>query len=219
MRERLILASASPRRRELLDGIGLDFEIIPSGVDEELREGESPREHVMRLAREKAFAVSRENPHSWVLGADTEVVIDGDVLGKPVTPEDAREMLNRLIGRMHLVITGFSIAGGNAGVNMGDAVESQVFFREMSRDEIEWYIKTGEPYDKAGGYAIQGKGALFVKEIRGSHTNVIGLPLCEVLSALEKIGAVSLNIMANAFSVARCGEFIKMGGQEPLFRR
>ncbi|MBN2568450.1 MAG: septum formation inhibitor Maf [Deltaproteobacteria bacterium] len=216
---RLILASASPRRRELLDGIGLDFEIIPSGVDEEFREGESPREHVMRLAREKAFAVSRENPHSWVLGADTEVVIDGDVLGKPDTHEEAREMLNRLIGRMHLVITGFSIAGENAGVSIDDAVESQVFFKEMSHDEIEWYIKTGEPYDKAGGYAIQGKGALFVKEIRGSHTNVIGLPLCEVLSALENVGAVSLDLVANSFYVARCGEFIKMEGQDPQFRR
>ncbi len=206
MGEQLILASASPRRRELLDRIGLDFEIIASGIDEEFKEGELARGHVLRLAREKAGTVSREHPHAWVLGADTEVVIDGDVLGKPDTPEEVRVMLKRLSGRMHMVITGFSIVMESTGVNIANTVESQVFFKEMSPDEIEWYIKTGEPYDKAGGYAVQGKGALFVREIRGSHTNVIGLPLCEVVSALESLGVVSLNETAN-------GNTMDVGGQ------
>ncbi len=192
MSEYLILASASPRRRELLERMGWDFKTIPSGIDEEFLEGESPRRHVLRLSREKTVIVSRENPDAWVLGADTEVIIDDEVLGKPETPEEARAMLKKLSGRMHRVITGFSIAKESTGVNIDNIIESQVFFKEISDDEMEWYIKTGEPYDKAGGYAVQGRGAVFVKEIRGSYTNVIGLPLCEVVSALKSVGAVSL---------------------------
>ncbi|NQU03292.1 MAG: septum formation inhibitor Maf [Syntrophaceae bacterium] len=200
MSEQFILASASPRRRELLEGMGWDFKTIPSGVDEEFLEGESPRGHVLRLSREKTVMVSRENPDAWVLGADTEVIIDDEVLGKPETPEEARAMLKKLSGRMHRVITGFSIAKESAGVNIDNIIESQVFFREISDDEIEWYIKTDEPYDKAGGYAVQGNGTLFVKEIRGSYTNVIGLPLCEVVSALKSVGAVSFNERENRYS-------------------
>lgn len=192
MNEPLILASASPRRRELLGSIGLEFQVIASGIDEEIREGELPRGHVLRLAGEKAAAVSHHHPHAWVLGADTEVVIDDGVLGKPDTPQEARAMLRRLSGRTHTVITGFSIIREIDGVHMAHTVESQVLFKEMSRDEIEWYIHTGEPFDKAGGYAVQGKGAVFVREIHGSHTNVIGLPLCEVITALEGVGLVTL---------------------------
>jgi septum formation protein len=193
MKVTFVLASASPRRRELLKNACADFKTIPSGVDEKFREGESPRGHVLRLAKEKAAAVSRENPDVWVLGADTEVIVDNEVLGKPATSEAAKTMLEKLNGRMHRVITGFSIMNRSAGVKTDGIVESQVFFREISDKEMDWYIKSGEPFDKAGGYAVQGKGAVFVKEIRGSHTNVIGLPLCEVVSALKSVGAIDLS--------------------------
>ncbi len=186
-----ILASASPRRRELLKSMGFDFTVTPSGVDERFLEGESVGEHVLRLSREKALAVACNNPESWVLGADTIVIIDGEVLGKPGSKEEARKMILRLSGREHRVLTGFSVVRTSANVVRSDLVESSVFFKEVSRDELEWYIDTEEPYDKAGGYAVQGKAASFVKEIRGSHTNVIGLPLSEVVAALKEVGAIS----------------------------
>lgn len=186
-----ILASASPRRRELLKSMGFDFTVTPSGVDERFLEGESVGEHVLRLSREKALTVACDNPESWVLGADTIVIIDGEVLGKPGSKEEAREMILRLSGREHRVLTGFSVVRTSANVVRSDLVESSVFFKEVSRDELEWYIDTDEPYDKAGGYAVQGKAASFVKEIRGSHTNVIGLPLSEVVAALKEVGAIS----------------------------
>jgi septum formation protein len=186
-----ILASASPRRRELLRSMGFDFVVIPSGVDEKFLEGESVREHVLRLSREKALAVADGNPGAWVLGADTIVVIDDEVLGKPGSKKEAREMLMRLSGEKHRVLTGFSVVRTSANVVKSGLVESSVFFKVVSGDELEWYIGTEEPYDKAGGYAVQGRAASFVKEIRGSHTNVIGLPLSEVVAALKEVGAIS----------------------------
>ena len=186
-----ILASASPRRRELLKSMGFDFTVIPSGVDEKFLEGESVNEHVLRLSREKALAIADRNPEAWVLGADTVVIIDTEVLGKPGSKEEAREMLMRLSGKKHKVLTGFSVVRTSVNVVKSDLVESSVFFKEVSSDELEWYIDTEEPYDKAGGYAVQGKAASFVKEIRGSHTNVIGLPLSEVVAALKEVGAIS----------------------------
>ncbi|MCX5851239.1 MAG: Maf family protein [Deltaproteobacteria bacterium] len=191
MAQSFILASVSPRRRMLLKEAGLDFEVIPSGIHETFRSGETVREHVIRLSREKAREVSSRRPGSWVLAADTIVVIDGDVIGKPRTPQDARMILTRLSGREHTVVTGFTVMHG-AGIScVSDAVESKVLFKTIPGDEIEWYITTDEPYDKAGGYAVQGKAAFFIKEIRGSHTNVIGLPLCEVMQALKNAGVVS----------------------------
>ena len=187
-----ILASASPRRRELLRALIPDFEIIPSNVDERLVAGESPEEHVLRLSREKALAVSRAHPTRWVLGADTIVVVDGEVLGKPDTPEEAKRMLGILSGREHCVITGFALVKGERGVVVNDTVRSGVLFKEISADEMEWYTRTDEPYDKAGGYAVQGKASFFIKEIHGSYTNVIGLPLCEVITAMEQAGALRL---------------------------
>ena len=187
-----ILASASPRRRELLGELIRDFEVIPSEVDEKLLKGESPEDHVLRLSREKALEISRGNPGRWVLGADTVVIIDGKMLGKPRTPGEAKQMLGMLSGREHRVITGFAIVKGGEGVIVNDAVESSVIFKDISRDEMDWYIRTNEPYDKAGGYAVQGKASFFIKEIRGSYTNVIGLPLCEVVTALKKAGALRL---------------------------
>lgn len=192
MQASFILASASPRRRELLGGLIRDLEVIPSEVDEKPLEGESPEDHVLRLSREKALEVSCGNPGRWVLGADTVVIIDGEMLGKPETPGEAERMLGMLSGRTHRVITGFAIVKGDEGVIVNDTVESSVIFKDISRDEIVWYIRTNEPYDKAGGYAVQGKASFFIKEIHGSYTNVIGLPLCEVVTALKKAGVLRL---------------------------
>ena len=195
MQASFILASASPRRREQLGALIPDFEIIPSDIDERPLDGESPEEHVLRLSREKALAVSCAHPGRWVLGADTVVIIDGTMLGKPSTPEEAGEMLGMLSGRTHRVITGFAIIKGDKGVIVNDVVESSVIFKDISRDEMDWYIRTSEPYDKAGGYAVQGKASFFIKEIRGSYTNVIGLPLCEVVTALKKVGVLRFSPM------------------------
>ncbi|MEA1935328.1 MAG: Maf family protein [Thermodesulfobacteriota bacterium] len=185
-----ILASVSPRRKELLEGMGIEFDVIPSGINEDFMNGETPRDHVLRLSKEKSSAVSRSNPDAWVLGADTVVIIDGEVIGKPGTQEEARTMLARLSGREHQVITGFTIVNKRADVMITDAVESFVIFKEISEDEMDWYVKTKEPYDKAGGYAVQGMAAFFIREIRGSYTNVVGLPLTEIVTALKRVGAL-----------------------------
>ena len=189
-----ILASLSPRRRELLEALGLSFTVIPSGIEENHQNDETPREHVLRLAHEKAVFVAGRHPEAWVLGADTIVVIDGEILGKPDHGPEAREMLQRLSGREHTVITGFSLVHSGRGVVYADAVESVVVFRELDNDEIEWYIAGDEPYDKAGGYAVQGKAGCFVSEIRGSGTNVIGLPLAEVVTALKQYAVIQLRV-------------------------
>jgi septum formation protein len=187
---RFILASASPRRIELLNLLGLRFEIMPSNVDEKFIKGETPRDHVLRLSEEKARMSSALHPEAWVMGADTIVIINGNVLGKPRTPDEAREMLGKLSGQIHTVFTGFTVTRKSADILIRDAVESSVLFREIPEDEMAWYIKTQEPYDKAGGYAVQGMGAFFIKEIHGSYTNVMGLPLCEVVDVLKRIGAI-----------------------------
>jgi septum formation protein len=188
---RFILASASPRRSELLKLMGLDFDVIPSSVDEAFRPAETPREHVLRLSEEKAFFVARCHPDAWVLGADTIVVVAGEVLGKPGSPAEAKEMLEKLSGREHEVFTGFSVVRQDREVRVREVVGSSVLFREIADDEMAWYTGTEEPYDKAGAYAVQGMGGCFIREIRGSCTNVVGLPLCEVVDALKRVAAIS----------------------------
>lgn len=190
--KKLVLASVSPRRQELLEMLGIDLVIEPSGIDESSRPGESPRDHALRLSLEKARDISERYPGLWVLGADTIVVVDGEVLGKPEGKEDARQMLLKLSGREHVVITGFALVFKQTNVEYSQAVESRVIFNPLEEDDIQWYLGTGEPFDKAGAYAVQGKGAAFIKEICGSHTNVIGLPLSEVVEALRKTGAMKL---------------------------
>ncbi len=187
---RFILASASPRRIELLSLLGLRFEVMPSHVNEAFVKGETPRDHVLRLSEEKVQTASALDPEAWVMGADTIVIINGDVLGKPRLPDEAKEMLGKLSGQIHTVFTGFTVARKNAGILVRDAVASSVLFREIPEDEMTWYIRSPEPYDKAGGYAVQGMGAFFIKEIHGSYTNVMGLPLCEVVDVLKRIGAI-----------------------------
>lgn len=190
---RFILASASPRRSELLKRLGIDFNVMPGHIDETFRPTETPREHVLRLSKEKAVEVARQHPDAWVLGADTIVVIAGEVLGKPESQEEAKAMLGKLSGREHQVFTGFSIMRQECGSRISEAVESAVLFREISDDEMAWYTGTEEPYDKAGAYAVQGLGSRFIQEIRGSYTNVMGLPLDEVVDALKRTDAIGFS--------------------------
>ena len=188
-----ILASASPRRVALLKDLGLTFAVMPSGADETYRPDETPAGHVRRISRAKATAVAADHPDAWVLGADTIVVIDGEILGKPKDREDARRMLHRLSGREHHVFTGFTIVRKSISVLRRGIVRSTVVFRPIEEEELQWYVNTNEPYDKAGGYAVQEKGGLFARRIRGSYSNVIGLPVSEVFEVLRKIGAVRFN--------------------------
>lgn len=187
---KFILASASPRRIELLTLMGLPFDIIPSDVDESFLNGETPQEHVLRLSGEKARKISVSYPDAWVMGADTIVTINGEVLGKPRTADEAKEMLGKLSGQTHTVFTGFTVMKKSSDIFISEAVDSSVRFRNIPEDEMAWYISSEEPYDKAGGYAVQGMGAFFIKEICGSYTNVMGLPLCEVVDVLKRLGAL-----------------------------
>lgn len=175
---RLILASASPRRRELLGMLGLAFTVRAADVDESARPGEPPRDYVLRLAVEKAAA--RAEPGELILAADTVVVLDGDILGKPRDEADARAMLGRIAGREHVVYTGVALSepdGSGPGRRAAAAATSRVRIAPLTEEEIRWYAATGEPLDKAGSYAVQGVGAMFVEEIFGNYTNVVGLPL------------------------------------------
>ena len=172
--------------------IGLTFDVIPSGVEEDFIEGEGPRDHVLRLAEVKARNVGTIYPHRWVIGADTVVSIDGMILGKPQTEREARQMLAALSGRDHLVLTGVSVFHGAKGSDEALAVETSVKIKSLDPEEIDWYIRTGEPFDKAGGYAIQEKGAFMVQRIEGSYTNVVGLPLCELMELLARMGYTGL---------------------------
>lgn len=191
-RPSFILASASPRRRELLQSIGLDFRIIPAHVDEKYLAGESPGQHVRRLSYNKAMAVAQKYQKTWVLGADTIVVIDGTILGKPKNKAQAKNMLKKLSGRDHKVFTGVTMAHRTLNIHEIKVVQSSVRFKTISTEEMNWYTACDEPYDKAGGYAVQGKGAIFIKSIHGSYSNVIGLPLCEVAELLKKYDVMNL---------------------------
>jgi septum formation protein len=196
----LILASQSPRRAELLRNAGISFEVRPADVDESPREGEEPFEYVRRLAREKALAVLASAPlalipppripeDAMVLGADTTVVLDGEILGKPLDAEDARRMLRRLSGRVHQVTTAVCLARRNGKRAVVAEVESEVTeveFSAMSEQEIAAYVASGEPMDKAGAYAIQGGASRWIPRIRGCYFNVVGLPVARVCAMLAR---------------------------------
>jgi septum formation protein len=192
MNRRLILASRSPRRKALLEALRLDIKAVPSGVVESFREGESPKDHVLRLATEKAEWVAKRFPERWVIGADTTVVIEGRALGKPGDASEATAMLSLLSGRDHWVLTGYTITRKKGSTLVSRVVETRVKVKDLSAEEITWYIRTGEPFDKAGAYAIQGVGCFMVVGIEGSYTNVVGLPVCQVLESLRALGAVEL---------------------------
>ena len=217
MAVQLVLASQSPRRKELLERIGFTIRTIPAEVDEEPIEDESPTECVKRLARNKVLAVverlqattshladgasaqstgilasQKDAQTRWVVGADTVVVLDDDLLGKPQDHDHAFDMLQRLSAREHKVITGFCIFDLKKNKEGIQAVVSTVRFKHLTRPEIEKYLAAGESMDKAGAYAVQGIGAYLIDSIKGSYTNVVGLPLCQMMEMLEEMGATDI---------------------------
>ena len=185
---RFILASSSPRRRELLASVGAEFDVLPSHVPEEHRPGEAPEDYVARLSREKANAIAMQHPSRWVIAADTTVLLGDQLLEKPLNKADAARMLSLIAGKTHIVYTGVTLQ--NAGLEIRDTrvAESEVRMLPLSQSDVEWYVATGEPLDKAGAYAVQGVGAMFIDSIHGSYTNVVGLPLALLFQMMRKVG-------------------------------
>ncbi len=184
--EELILASASPRRKELLRGIGLQFDVCSADIDETPRTSESPEEMVLRLAAEKAETIAAGHPSAWILAADTTVVLDGEILGKPLDKSDAIRMLRLLQGRRHQVLGGVTLLNLAKRVSRSELMVSMVKIMPLNTTLIENYVDSGEPMDKAGSYAIQGIGAGLVEEVTGSYTNVVGLNLAAVIGWLSE---------------------------------
>ena len=184
----LILASASPRRRELLATLELPFRVMPAHVDESHHAAEPPASYVARLARTKAAQLAEQFPSAWVLGADTVVVLGQRILGKPADAAEARAMLSSLSGRQHTVMTGVAVVHHGRGVTQCDVVSTRVRFHPLQAADIEAYIATGEPFDKAGAYAVQGLGGQFVTALEGCYNNVVGLPLQRAMALLQSAG-------------------------------
>jgi len=191
MNYRIVLASSSPRRRELLSTLGLGFDVIHPSSDEAVSGNETPEDFVLRVSAEKASSVSGTLGEGVVvIGADTVVVVDGEILGKPRDPEDASSMLRKLSGKEHHVYTAFSIVRPKNEILHSEIVDTSVRVKPLAASEIEGYIKTGEPMDKAGAYGMQGIGSFMVGGFEGSYSNVVGLPVEELLAALKKLGIV-----------------------------
>ncbi len=190
-KEQLILASASPRRRRFLEELGLSFTIEAARVDEQPLAHETPREFVLRAATDKAQAVAEHHPDTWILGADTVVVLDNKILGKPVDEEDAIRLLALLTGRWHEVLTGFCLCRKATEHQATHAVATTVKFVDFDEKIAAAYVQTGEPLDKAGAYGIQGKGGFLVERLNGSYSNVVGLPLAEVIEELLRLEIIA----------------------------
>jgi septum formation protein len=189
----LVLASASPRRLELLARVGITAEVMPTEIDETPLEHERPSACALRLASEKAAAAAALAPGRWILAADTVVEIDGDMLGKPNDDREALAMITRLVGATHRVITAYAVRAPDGG-STARAVTTEVTFREATAGEVTAYVRSGEWRGKAGGYAAQGIAAAFVTAVHGSFSNVVGLPLAEVLVDLERAGALRVDL-------------------------
>ena len=190
--KKIILASASPRRKMLLEGAGIPFEVCVSAAEEQVPGNWTPKRMVRTLAKRKADAVAAQNPGTYVIGADTLVSCDGQVLGKPADAADAKAMLRRLSGRTHSVQTGVCVILPT-GVKLAFVEESAVTFRVLTEEEIEAYVATGEPLDKAGSYAIQGEGRALVESFNGDYANIVGLPVDRLVMILQMIGAVKVD--------------------------
>ncbi|MFH1215712.1 MAG: Maf family protein [Pseudomonadota bacterium] len=190
----MMLASASPRRQRFLKDLGLEFTVQPALVHEKIKQGENPESFVLRLAGEKAQAVARHNPSSCILAADTIVVLDGEILGKPLDDADAEKMLTKMAGKWHDVLTGYCLCRVADGLLLRHVVTTKVLFRDFGSDLCRAYVLTGEPRDKAGSYGLQGRGGFLVERIDGSYSNVIGLPVAEVVADLLRFGIISANI-------------------------
>jgi septum formation protein len=183
----LILASASPRRAELLKQVGIPFRQVVSGVSEDMEVPAEPQAHVLELSRRKAQDVASRLSSGVVLGADTVVVLDGEILGKPADKREAAEMLRRLSGRTHQVCTGLTLIDAAQDVSVSHVEVTEVTFSRLSEEEIAEYVATGEPLDKAGAYGIQGKGAVLVSGIKGCYYNVVGLPMAGLMDLLHRM--------------------------------
>ena len=185
---RLVLASSSPRRRQLLAMVGAVFEVDPPATEEVVPPGLGPADVAVRLAAAKADEVASRHADALVIGADTVVAVDGDILGKPRDEEDARRMLRRLVGRAHEVWTGLALVHAAAGRRVQAAERTRVYFRAVDEAALERYVATGEGWDKAGAYAAQGMGALLVERVEGCFFNVVGLPLARLAALMEGFG-------------------------------
>jgi septum formation protein len=201
---RLVLASSSPRRAEILTALGIPFLVTPADVDETVAPGESGLQAAVRLAREKAAVGAARRPDDWVLAADTLVLLDGSILGKPSDDAEARDMLRMLSGREHRVVTAVRLARGS-GSGQDAVEESRVRIAALDDEEIRWYVSTGEPRDKAGAYAVQGLGARFIESVEGSFTNVMGLPARTVYRLLREAPDPALSRLALASAPASSG--------------
>ncbi len=186
--QKIVLASSSPRRTEILSRIGLKFIVDPGDYEEDMTLKLVPRELVKRLSLKKAESVARRHKDAVVIGADTCVVYKNRVLGKPGTPKRARAMLKLLSGTAHSVFTGFTIIDTKTRKRVSRVSESRIYFRKLGGREIDAYVKTGEPLDKAGAYAVQGRGAAFVRKVEGDFFGVMGLPLYEIVRELARFG-------------------------------
>lgn len=186
--KKIILASESPRRKKLLEQIGLDIKVVPSNIDEKLNPRLKPKTQAETLSLQKAKTAAEKYPDAIILAADTLVYINGDILGKPKNIDEGKRMIKKLQGETHSVITGFTILHGRSKKVLTDSLETKVTFRKLSDSQIRNYLKKENPLDKAGGYGIQGMGAVLVEKINGDFSNVVGLPLSKVIPALKKFG-------------------------------
>jgi septum formation protein len=184
----IILASSSPRRADLLTTLGVSFELVPSNINERPHQDEAPADYIIRLARAKVIDAARKRDSGLVIGADTIVVLDGRILGKPRDEDEAISMLKQLSGRWHAVMTGLALYDAATRREVADYDKTLVRFAQLTDKEIEWYVKTGEPMDKAGSYAIQERGAIFVEEIAGNYHNVVGLPVTLLYRLSKRMG-------------------------------
>lgn len=191
-KEKIILASASPRRKQLLEQLDIEIVVSPADIDETVVSSFDPAPYVEELAELKAEFTAGLYPESWVIGADTIVVADGQILGKPESKKEAAQMLQMLSGREHSVHTGFCLFSKSKDKVITRSVRTEVEFKQLTKEEIFWYIDTNEPFDKAGAYGIQGIGAFLVRGIKGSWSNVVGLPVCEVFETLIDLNIIQL---------------------------
>lgn len=191
---RFILASQSPRRRELLESIGLPFDVMPSNVPEVHSAGESPDDYVTRLSQAKAEAVAAGQHDRWVIAADTIVMLGDQLLEKPADQSDARRMLSLIAGQTHVVHTGLTLQRADVPYRETRVARSNVRMLPLTADEVAWYAATGEPLDKAGAYAVQGIGGMFIESIDGNYTNVVGLPLALLFQMFKRAGIDALSV-------------------------
>jgi len=186
--QKIVLASASPRRKELMEKTGLKFEVDPVETDENVESGKNPHEIVREISLQKAMSVSGKHRDAVIIAADTIGFLNGQIIGKPHNPDEARKILQLLSGKSHIVITGFTIIDSSNNKTVSQSVETKVYIKKLSQQEIDAYISTGEPLDKAGAYGIQGLGSVIVEKIEGDYYNVVGLPLHALSEALKAFG-------------------------------